>query len=220
MLSRPSILARNNQQAVIVVGQEVPIPTSNQITETGQQIQSVTYQDVGIILRVTPFITVNKTVEMIVSPEISSLSTQTVAALVELRRAHHQQNVGGNGGGDARPDDGGHRRVDAKADDVQGQQGAAAGGYPVCGERFKRTTKTDNKTELLIFMTPYIVEGTDKLEELTVDQIKRTDLPQETFTPNDVHQYLDDNLQMNTVPKPTTTTTRTTTRRTTLKTVK
>ena len=79
VLSRPSILARNNQQAVIVVGQEVPIPTSNQITDTGQQIQSVSYQDVGIILRVTPFITVNKTVEMIVSPEISSLSTQTVA---------------------------------------------------------------------------------------------------------------------------------------------
>ena len=56
----------------------MPIPTSNQITDTGQQIQSVNYQDVGIILRVTPFITLNKTVEMIVSPEISALSTQTV----------------------------------------------------------------------------------------------------------------------------------------------
>ena len=56
-------------------------------------INSVTYQDVGIILRVTPFITVNKTVEMIVSPEISSLSHADGADLVELQRAGHQQDA-------------------------------------------------------------------------------------------------------------------------------
>ena len=78
VLSRPSILARNNQEAVILVGQSVPIPNGNVISDTGSNSTSVTYQDVGIILRVTPFITTNKNIEMIVSPEISSLSTQTV----------------------------------------------------------------------------------------------------------------------------------------------
>src|SRR5207249_1501766 len=39
----------------------------------GNQINSVTYQSVGIILRVTPFITANGLVEMILSPETSEL---------------------------------------------------------------------------------------------------------------------------------------------------
>ena len=197
VLSRPSILARNNQQAVIVVGQQVPIPTSNQITDTGQQIQSVNYQDVGIILRVTPFITLNKTVEMIVSPEISALSTQTVqlsanfsAPIINKTSAEtvvvtpDQQTVviGGLM----------QKTVSSNVSKVP-----LLGDIPFVGNAFKRTTKSDNKTELLIFMTPYIVEGTDKLEDLTVDQINRTDIPQNAFgSQKDVDQYLDSTLSL------------------------
>ncbi len=196
VLSRPSILARNNQEAVIVVGQEVPIPTSNQITEAGQQIQSVSYQDVGIILRVTPFITVNKTVEMIVSPEISSLSSQTVqissnfsAPIINKTSAETVV---------VTPDSttvviGGlmQKQTTSNVNKVP-----LLGDIPLVGNLFKRTTTTANKTELLIFMTPYIVAGTDKLEELSVDQINRTDLPQQTFNEKDVSQYLDNTLKL------------------------
>ena len=231
VLSRPSILARNNQQAVIVVGQQVPIPTSNQITDTGQQIQSVNYQDVGIILRVTPFITLNKTVEMIVSPEISSLSTQTVQlsstfAAPIINKTSAETVV-------VTPDKttvviGGlmQKQTTSNVSKVP-----LLGDIPFVGNAFKRTTKSDNKTELLIFMTPYIVEGTDKLEELTVDQIKRTDLPQQAFsTQKDIDQYLDSTLSLmpqtraQVVPTPVpddkrtvTTTTRTTKKTTTAK---
>ncbi len=197
VLSRPSILARNNQQAVIVVGQQVPIPTSNQITDTGQQIQSVNYQDVGIILRVTPFITLNKTVEMIVSPEISQLSTQTVqlssnfsAPIINKTSAEtvvvtpDQQTVVIGG-------------LMQKTTSSQVSKVPLLGDIPFVGNAFKRTTKSDSKQELLIFMTPYIVEGTDKLEELTVDQINRTDLPQQAFSSQkDVDQYLDSTLAL------------------------
>ena len=196
VLSRPSILARNNQEAVIVVGQEVPIPTSNQITEAGQQIQSVSYQDVGIILRVTPFITVNKTVEMIVSPEISSLSNQSVqissnfsAPIINKTSAETVV---------VTPDSttvviGGlmQKQTSSNVNKIP-----LLGDIPYVGNLFKRTTTTANKTELLIFMTPYIVEGTDKLEELSVDQINRTDLPQQTFNQKDVTQYLDNTLKL------------------------
>ena len=71
------------------------------------------------------------------------------------------------------------------------------GDIPFLGNAFKRTTKTDTKTELLIFLTPYIVEGTDKLDELTVDQVNRTDIPQQAFpTQKDVSQYLDSTLSL------------------------
>ena len=233
ILSRPSILARNNQQAVIVVGQEVPIPTSNQITDTGQQIQSVSYQDVGIILRVTPFITVNKTVEMIVSPEISSLSSQTVAlssnfAAPVINKTSAETVV-------VTPDQttvviGGlmQKQTSSTVNKVP-----LLGDIPFLGNAFKRTTKTDSKTELLIFLTPYIVEGTDKLDELTVDQVNRTDIPQQAFpTQKDVSQYLDSTLSLMPGPvhqplptpapadKRTVTTRKTTTKKTTTTTVK
>ncbi len=219
ILSRPSILARNNQEAVIVVGQEVPIPTTNQITEAGQTINSVSYQDVGIILRVTPFITANKTVEMIVSPEISSLSTQTVAISSNfnapiINKTSAETVV-------VTPDKttvviGGLMQ---KQETSNVSKVPLLGDIPYLGNAFKRTTKSSVKNELLIFLTPYIVEGTDNLEAQAVDQLNRTDLPQETLTPKDVSQYLDDNLQRTVVPvaKPVITTT--TTKRTT-KTIK
>ena len=71
ILSRPSILARNNQPANILVGQSVPLITNVRYDTFGNAINSVSYTDVGIILRVTPFITSDGQVEMIVTPEIS-----------------------------------------------------------------------------------------------------------------------------------------------------
>ena len=73
VLSRPSILARNNQPATITVGQSVPLITSVRYDNYGNAINSVSYQDVGVILKVTPFITPDGLVEMIVSPQISSI---------------------------------------------------------------------------------------------------------------------------------------------------
>ncbi len=215
ILSRPSILARNNQQAVIVVGQEVPIPTSNQVTDTGNTIQNVSYQDVGIILRVTPFITINKTVEMIVSPEISSLSNQTVqvssnfaapvinktsAETVVVTPDRTTVVIGG---------------LMQKQESSQVNKVPLLGDIPYLGNLFKRTTKTSEKTELVIFLTPYIVEGTDRLEALSVDDVNRTDLPQQAFTPKDVSQYLDDNFSLFPQATPPAATTTATTKKTT-----
>ncbi len=95
VLSRPSILARNNQQASILVGQEIPLITNVRFDTVGNQINTVQYQDVGIILHVTPFINTDNTVEMIVSPEISSIdqsqtipiSTGVFAPVIDKRSA-------------------------------------------------------------------------------------------------------------------------------------
>ncbi len=94
VLSRPSILARNNQVASITVGQQVPLITNVRFDTFGNAINTVTYQDVGIILKVTPFITSDGMVQMIVAPQISSLSEQTVtvsagvnAPVIDLRSA-------------------------------------------------------------------------------------------------------------------------------------
>src|SRR2546423_3705578 len=57
ILSRPSVLARNNQPATITVGQSVPLITGTTYSALNNlPINSYTYTSVGIILRVTPFI--------------------------------------------------------------------------------------------------------------------------------------------------------------------
>jgi general secretion pathway protein D len=88
-------LTRNNQPATITVGQSVPLVTSVSYNGlNGLPINAITYQSVGIILRVTPFITSDGMVEMIVSPQISQLSSQTVpvslgvnAPIIDMRSA-------------------------------------------------------------------------------------------------------------------------------------
>jgi general secretion pathway protein D len=191
ILSRPSILARNNQEAVIVVGQSIPLITSSQITEAGQTINTVQYQDVGIILRVTPFITSSKTVEMIVSPEISSLSSQTVPisntvnAPVINKTSAETVVVTPNAttvviGGMMQ------KQQTSSVDKVP-----ILGDIPLLGYAFRHTVKADSKTELLIFLTPYIVEGTAKLKNLSTDEVNRTDLPDTAFKDNDLNRYLD-----------------------------
>ena len=78
VLSRPYILASDNQQANITVGQEVPFITDTRTDALGQQINTIQYQDIGIILDVTPHINPEGLVIMDVSPEISQLTGTTV----------------------------------------------------------------------------------------------------------------------------------------------
>jgi general secretion pathway protein D len=202
VLSRPSILARNNQEAVIVVGQEIPLITNSQITDVGQTINTVSYQDVGIILRVTPFITANRSVEMIVSPEISSLSSQTIAisptvnAPVINKTAAETVVV--------TPDSttvviGGMMQ---KQKTTTLSKVPLLGDIPLLGYAFRHNIQSDQKTELLIFLTPYIVNGTDGEEALSRDDVSRTDLPQTALPREDVNEFLDGNTSLFPTPSP------------------
>jgi len=191
VLSRPSIMARNNQQAVIVVGQEVPMITNSQITTEGQTINTIQYKDVGIILRVTPFITSDKTVEMIVAPEISSLSEKTVpisstaSAPVINKRSAETVVVTPNAttvviGG-----------LMQKESSSTIQKIPILGDIPILGLPFRRVVKTESRSELLIFLTPYIVESTQKLKDLTLKEANSAELTRETLTSDEIKNNLD-----------------------------
>jgi general secretion pathway protein D len=191
VLSRPSIMARNNQQAVIVVGQEVPMVTNSQISDTGTIVNTIKYQDVGIILRVTPFITSDKTVEMIVAPEISALSDQTVqisssaSAPVINKRSAETVVVTPNAttvviGGLMQ------KNVTSTIKKIP-----ILGDIPILGIPFRHTVKSDTRSELLIFLTPYIVENKQKLTNLTLNEANRAEIVRENVSPEDIKNSLD-----------------------------
>ncbi len=191
VLSRPTIMARNNQQAVIIVGQEVPFVTNSRVTDTGQTINTVSYDNVGIILTVTPFITNNNQIEMIVAPEISALTSQTVAISDTLsspvisKRSAETVVVTPDGmtsviGG-----------LMQKQKTLSVDKIPYLGDIPGLGLLFKHTTRTETKTELLIFLTPYIVHDAEDLANVTNDEGNRTDLVHKAFTERELSKFLE-----------------------------
>lgn len=191
ILSRPSILARSSQQATIMVGQEVPFITNSRISDTGQTTNTVQYQDIGIILRVTPFITSEGLVEMIVTPEISALSEKTVAIsetvntpVIDKRSADtvvvtpsdRTVVIGG---------------LISNQSVNQDNKIPLLGDIPLIGQVFKRTVTQNSKTELLIFLTPHVVQNPDDLSKLTDSERGKLQLKSDAFKSEDVNKYLD-----------------------------
>ncbi|HOE95011.1 MAG TPA: hypothetical protein PLS90_00110 [Candidatus Sumerlaeota bacterium] len=182
VLSRPSVLARNNETATITIGQEVPFIRNTRITDNGQTINTIEYEDIGIILQVTPHITPERLVEMEVLPEISTLTadtvpiSETVNARVIAKRSAQTRVVVADGktvviGG---------LMEDQETESVN--KVPILGDIPLLGAFFRRTVKEKTKTELLIFLTPYVVDGQDALDRLTVAEHQRTEITPHALT--------------------------------------
>ena len=197
VLSRPSILTRNNQQATISLGQQVPLISATRFDSLGNQINSVTYQSVGVILQVTPFITSEGMVEMIVSPQISELadksqwvpisngSNGSVSAPVINSRSADTVVVVPDGqtvviGGLMEND---KTTADSKI--------PILGDIPFIGNAFKHSVKTSTKTELIVFLTPHIVNQPTELAGLSARERANSLLMPKEFTEEELDRFLD-----------------------------
>lgn len=192
VLSRPSILARNNQPATITVGQSVPLITSVSYNGlNGTPINAVTYTSVGVILRVTPFITADGLVEMMVSPQISSIdpnlsipiSAGVNAPVIDVRSA---DTVAVTADGQTIII-GGLMEADKSQTDTKIP---FLGDIPLLGNLFKRRQRSDTKTELLIFLTPHIVQNPTELASLSARERYKSE-GMKSFPEQDLSRFLD-----------------------------
>lgn len=192
ILSRPSILARNNQPATINVGQYVPLITSVSYNPlNGTPINSVTYTTIGVTLQVTPFITEDGLVQMMVSPSISSLDpTLTIpiavgvnAPVIDNRSA---DTVVVTADGET-VIIGGLMERDKSVTDTKIP---ILGDIPVLGNLFKRHQSSDAETELIIFLTPYIVQNPTELAALSARERAKADAPKQ-FKEEEINKFLD-----------------------------
>jgi general secretion pathway protein D len=203
VLSRPSILARNNQPATITVGQSVPLVTSVSYNGlNGTPINAYQYRDVGVILRVTPFITADGLVEMMVSPQISSIdpnlsipvSAGVNAPVIDVRSA---DTVAVTADGQT-VIIGGLMEADKSQTETKIP---ILGDIPVLGNLFKHTQKSSTKTELLIFLTPHIVQNPTELAVLSNRERAKAEAMKD-FSDEELNKVLD-SLPM-AAPSPTT----------------
>lgn len=161
ILSSPSIMALNNQEAKILVGtKEAYITSTVSQGGTGTEVtsQQVNFIDVGIKLYVTPTINKDGFVTMKIKPEVSSSKTTNLTSegkitqvpIVTTSEAETAISI----------KDGativiaGLKR-DKKEDEII--KFPVLGDIPLLGVLFRSVTHTVNKTELVIFLTPHIV---------------------------------------------------------------
>jgi len=207
VLSRPSVIARNNQQATITVGQELPFITSSQITAMGQTVNTVQYQDIGIILSVTPFISSDGLVEMIIAPEISTLTDQTVQisdtvnAPVIAKRSAETVVVTPNG----QPVIIGGLMETKKTDAVK--KIPLLGDIPLLGMAFRRKEVQNTKTELIIILTPRIIPRPDQVAAMTEHERTNSQITPSSFSEEQINRFIDGlPVKKDTVEVPETTT--------------
>jgi len=192
VLSRPSILARNNQPATITVGQSVPLITSVSYNGlNGTPINAVTYTSVGVILKVTPFITADGLVEMMVSPQISSIDPNLSipiaagvnAPVIDVRSA---DTVAVTADGQT-VIIGGLMETDKSQTDTKIP---FLGDIPLLGNLFKRKQKSDSKNELLIFLTPHIVQNPTELASLSARESTKAEALK-SFSEEELNKFLE-----------------------------
>ena len=172
ILSRPQILAADNQLASIDIGQRVPFVTGSSFNERGNLVNSFSYENVGVQLSVTPRISPDGLVKLDVEPTISSLSTSSVpisegfnVPVINNRSASTMVSVQDGqtivmGG------------LISTQDNERVTKIPLLGDIPYIGAAFKRTKNIRNRTELLIIMTPQIIETPEDIEKYSRESIE------------------------------------------------
>ena len=172
VLSTPNLLTLDNEEAKIVVGQNVPFVTG-QFTNTGatngsvNPFQTIERKDVGLTLRVRPQISENGTVRLQIFQEVSSIDPSSVSSSQGLitNKSSIESNV--------IVEDGqivvlGGLLKDSYSDGEQKVPGL--GDIPVVGNLFKSTQRTRTKTNLMVFLRPVVLRDSTSTELLSLDR--------------------------------------------------
>lgn len=169
VLATPRVLVLDNQTANITVGKLVPFITQSNQTANGNIINTVQYQQIGIILRVTPHVNPDGLVTMIVHPEVSDLASESESVVIQqgVTARTFNQNAADTtvavkhgstvilGGLIREFEDNAERKIPILGD------------IPILGHLFGTTVKDKRRRELMIFITPHVVFNQQELEELT-----------------------------------------------------
>lgn len=159
VLSRPQIVTRDNQQALISVGQQVPVITGSNITAQGIIQNTVEQQNVGIILKVLPQISPDGRIVMRVEPQVSRVSTSTVDIGNGVKGTIIDQTIAST---TIEAFDGKTVVIGGlinKRDDKEQRGIPWLGDLPYVGALFRYRRHDKQKQELLIIMTPHIIRN-------------------------------------------------------------
>jgi len=167
VVSSPELLVLNNHTATLQVGDQVPIATQSAvsvITPGSPVVNTIEFRDTGVILKVTPRVNEGGLVTLSMTQEVSGVTRTTSS---DLNSPTIQQ-----------------RRITSSVV-IQDGQTVALGGLikdsrnktrdgipflqrlPYVGALFRTDDTKDERTELLVLITPHVVESLDKARSVT-----------------------------------------------------
>jgi general secretion pathway protein D len=168
ILSTPNLLTLDNEEAKIIIGQNVPFVTGSYAqtgtTATATPFQTIERKDVGLMLKIKPQISEGGSVKLQIYQEVSSVvsgsSANTSGPTTNKRSIESTVLV----------DDG---RIIVLGgliqDDVQDGQNKVPllGDLPVLGGLFRYDTRQRKKTNLMVFLRPYVLKDAESSTSLT-----------------------------------------------------
>jgi len=170
ILSTPQILTTDNEEAEIMVGKNVPYQVRDETSKAELDYSSYEYKDVGVTLKITPQISLERFVRLKIYEEVTRLVDDSVL----------------DTGGSGRPET--WKRLaqttvivkDANTVVIGGLIGdettttdykvPCLGDLPLLGWLFKGTSKKRQKTNLFIFLTPRIIQNPAEARKIYLDK--------------------------------------------------
>jgi general secretion pathway protein D len=206
VLSRPSILAHDGQMAEITVGQSIYLPSGVTYVSAGSGGAVVPtinggYQPVGLILEVTPFIGQNGLVEMILQPQDSSVDTSSPGQVIAYGSTLlgsspvYAPNINETTANTVVVTPNGQTVVIGGL--ISNTKSSAdtkvpfLGDIPFIGQLFKASSKAQERTELLIFLTPHIVDAPSQLVNLTNPEMRQAPLITNSISEQELDRFLE-----------------------------
>lgn len=165
LLSTPSVMTLDNQQASILVGQQVPVTTGEALSQNfDNQFRTVQRQDVGIKLEVKPQINTGGAIKLFLKQEVSSVagpvSNSSSDLIINKREIETTVTV----------DDGEILALGGLLDDNERktiERIPLLSDIPGIGELFKSRSKSRTKTNLMVFIRPTILRSKEDARRLT-----------------------------------------------------
>ena len=169
VISTPSVLVLDNHTAAIHVGDQQPIQSQSTVTNGGNVQNSITYKDTGVKLQVTPSVNDGGLVTLDIEQSVTDVGPVDAAT---RQRSFLERNVSS--------------RVAIRSgesvvlgglirdNETEGTSGVPLlMNIPVLGSLFSTTAKASTRTELLIFITPRVLESEQDLRELNREMRSR-----------------------------------------------
>lgn len=166
VLSAPQILTMDNEEAKIVVGEVVPLPTGvNTALNTGNQtISNFRFEDVGLDLNIKPRITQKETISLDVKLEIKARSSDALFEFqVPIITRRSIDTTVNTRDGDTVVIGGLMRDQKDNAE----EKIPLLSRLPVLGKLFRNKERRNQKTNLFVFLTPYVLSDEQELKHLT-----------------------------------------------------
>ena len=181
VVSEPSILAVNNKESSIYVGEKISVQTSSSVTDGGTQRTNFQREDVGLTLKVKPRISSESKVTLEISTLLEGIkTTQTASGNPDtLKKEIKTTAILNNGesviiGG----------LIENKVETTN-QKVPVLGDIPVFGQLFKNDSTSNKKNNLVVIVTPYMIP---KSKDITYVRNQLSELK------NMEDKYLDESL--------------------------